>query len=690
MIHLMLLGNVELTADDAGALQTPLRHSKRVALLAFLGVARPAGYHRRDKLAALFWPELPADRARAALRTTISRLRDDFGAELILGRGSDEIAADLTRIRTDVLEFDAAILARRFDDAVRLYRGPFLDGVHVEGAGDELEDWLVGERARLRDALLCALSGIADGAEHRGELAMAVTAARRALDVSPYDEILARRLVALLVASGNRGGAMHVIEEFVRRLREDLDVEPAEETKAIVESLRTRLVSSGEHPTAQVSDPGPANAMPTAVRQAYSAPSAGAPPRRQSHSRALLSGLAVLGVAGWIATRNRAIADAAPLLEWHLVTPSTLGAAGAFGARAVLDSTGDALLVFGGVRDVERKLIVPLGDVYWRLRGFRGPGRASWMRMEPAAGEHPAPRWLFGASSDAPHDRVLVHGGALGFTSPCANDTWLLSHASGVGHIPVWDRVRTRGRVPPLRAAFDQVFDASRRRLIVFAGNDCFYPNFQDTWVLAFDDSTLTSGTWSVLVPDTSAGLPVHRDGYVAAYDTSAARLYVFGGRADAVPTAELWALEHAAGGQQTPVWHQISCAGDHPPRLQPASAIDHKLDTWTFFGGEDSNAEYTGSVWRLTGLLRDTDNCRWEQMVVAQPSPAARVGASAAVLPGSRGIVIYGGDFQNNAFADAWILRAVASSGTGRLERFSLGKSLGGNGRPITGVAGK
>ena len=34
MIHLLLLGNVEVTADGAGKLQAPLRHSKRVALLA--------------------------------------------------------------------------------------------------------------------------------------------------------------------------------------------------------------------------------------------------------------------------------------------------------------------------------------------------------------------------------------------------------------------------------------------------------------------------------------------------------------------------------------------------------------------------------------------------------------------------------------------------------------------------------
>ena len=152
MIHLALLGNVELTSDGPVISDAPLRRSKRVAVLAYLAVARPRGFHRRDKVAALFWPELPTDRARAALRTTLSRLRDDYEAELLIGRGSEDIAVDNTKLECDVVQFDDDLDAGRFDRAVRIYRGPFLDGIHVEGAGEELETWLAAERARLRDS----------------------------------------------------------------------------------------------------------------------------------------------------------------------------------------------------------------------------------------------------------------------------------------------------------------------------------------------------------------------------------------------------------------------------------------------------------------------------------------------------------------------------------------------------------
>ena len=658
MIHLFLLGNVNLTSDSGTILDAPLRRSKSVSLLAYLAVARPIGFHRRDKVAALFWPELPTDRARAALRTTLSRLRQEHGPELIVGRGADEIAVDSTRLRCDVPEFDAALLSSRFEEAVVLYRGPFLDGVHVEGASQELENWMVAERSRLREGLLRALGALATGAEGRGDLEAAVRAARQAFDVTPTDEILARRVITLLVASGNQGGAMHVHDELVRRLRDELDVEPAAETEALVSSLRARTAPVFTARAVEEAAEGPAPSL--GWSRSEPAPPA-APGRRIIFAGVALAIVVMASIAGWKATRSRTVPSTAPLAEWQPVTPVGRAAAASFGSRAVLDSTGDALLVFGGVMDLERKLLVPLGDAYWRLRGLGSGDAASWTRIAPAAGAHPSPRWLFGASADAAHDRVIMHGGALGFTSPCANDTWVLNHASGIGHVSEWTRVRIRGPLPPARAAFDQVFDASRRRLIVFAGNDCIYPAFHDIWVLAFDDSSLASGGWSRLAPDSSAGLPLRRDAYTAAYDTTAARLYVFGGRSSAVATGELWALDRASGSTASPAWHPVSCAGDHPVLIQPASALDFQSDIWTFFGGMDTNGQYTRSVWRVRGLLRDVGHCRWEQLRLAEPSPAARVGASAALLPGSRGMVIFGGDFRNTPLADAWVLKPTA-----------------------------
>ena len=85
---------------------------------------------------------------------------------------------------------------------------------------------------------------------------------------------------------------------------------------------------------------------------------------------------------------------------------------------------------------------------------------------------------------------------------------------------------------------------------------------------------------------------------------------------------------------------------------------MDVESDSWTVFGGSDANAQATQSVSRLSGLLRDAGHCQWKQLIMSGPSPASRGGASAARLPGSRGMVMFGGSFQNNALSDAWVLK--------------------------------
>jgi hypothetical protein len=66
MIELRVLGSLRLSAPDREDVASLTRQPRRAALLAYLAAATPRGSHRRDKLLALFWPELDQVRARAA------------------------------------------------------------------------------------------------------------------------------------------------------------------------------------------------------------------------------------------------------------------------------------------------------------------------------------------------------------------------------------------------------------------------------------------------------------------------------------------------------------------------------------------------------------------------------------------------------------------------------------------------
>lgn len=655
MFRLKVLGSLDVSNADGTSAVAPLRRPKPLVLLAYLAAARPRGYHRRDKVAAFFWPELSMERARAALRTSLSRLRDDFGDDLLVARGPAEVAVNPERLWCDVVAFDAAVAESRLDDAVALYRGALLDGVHVEGTGTELEDWIDAERTRLlRDAVVAG-SAMSCAAEARGDIAAAVRAAEWAHALSPGDESTARRTIALLFASGDRARAMRVHEELVRRLRRELGVELSAETAALVGELRQLYA-------------GPAKVAASTLPVATIESRADAPhmaPRRTTWraGRWLVAASVIVAIA--VAARlvvpaatRRNVAAPVQTVEWVNLRYDTISPPARFGGQAVLDSTGNAFLLLGGQFDARTHSFAPLGQEIWRLSGLRVGERSIWTRVATAPGPHPTDRWLFGASYDTPHDRILLHGGGLGQTAPCANDTWILDHASGLGQAPKWRQVSLRGTAPPARGGFDQIFDAEHRRLIVFAGHDCIYPHFDDTWVLAFDDETLTSGEWKRLTPDSSAGIPRERDLYAAAYDTASGRMFVFGGRASMLASSELWALDHANGLGGRTAWRRVECAGEPPARISAAGIFDVKRDVWTLVGGADENSNVTRDVWLLRGLGRDLAHCRWEHAAAVGRMPAERLAANAMLLPESRGIVLFGGSFDSTPLGDTWLMK--------------------------------
>jgi len=148
-LHLTLLGNTSLVGEGGSAIAGVLGAPKRLALLAYLVLAEPAGFHRRDTLVAMLWPQLDQARARGALRNALHLLRRDLGDGVLLSRGDEEVGVAAGALACDVLHLRAALRAGHSRRAVALYRGPLLPGFFVPGADPDFEEWLDGERRRL-------------------------------------------------------------------------------------------------------------------------------------------------------------------------------------------------------------------------------------------------------------------------------------------------------------------------------------------------------------------------------------------------------------------------------------------------------------------------------------------------------------------------------------------------------------
>jgi TolB-like protein/DNA-binding SARP family transcriptional activator len=327
MIRFQALGTLVLLDHSGGEVRTVLTQPKRVALLAYLVAARPQGFHRRDTLLALLWPESDEQRARWALNQALRQLRAAIGSEALPSRGDGEVGIDPSVLMSDVAEFDEAIEAGDHERALACYGGDLLAGFHVPGAAG-FAHWLDVEQAWRRRRAVSAAVALAHAEEARNEPAAAGHWARRALAFALDDEGEIRALIALLDRLGDRAGAVDAYERFAQRLRDEFEVDPAPETVALIDAVRARRPPVSpvvERPadTAPVlpppvlQSPAPPPVLQSPAPPVSSTPTLTPPPSvapQRRSARAALLGLLVLIATGAIGVvvRQRGAANDPP------------------------------------------------------------------------------------------------------------------------------------------------------------------------------------------------------------------------------------------------------------------------------------------------------------------------------------------------------------------------------------------
>jgi DNA-binding SARP family transcriptional activator len=155
-LSLTLLGGFQARLDAGRPLALPTRKSQ--ALLAYL--ALPLGRrHPRDTLAALLWGGMRQESARAGLRQALFFIRKALAeAGSAVRQEGDTLALEPAVVDTDTATFEQLIVGTpdMLARAAALYRGDFLNGFALEEA--PFEEWLVGERERLRELAVEALA----------------------------------------------------------------------------------------------------------------------------------------------------------------------------------------------------------------------------------------------------------------------------------------------------------------------------------------------------------------------------------------------------------------------------------------------------------------------------------------------------------------------------------------------------
>jgi len=234
-LTLQLLGNPEIKLAGK-PIEVDTR--KAIALLAYLALTGER--HRREKLAAFFWPETYTDKALGALRRTLSVLNKALGGlGLEIERETVSFVAG-PEVWVDVAEFSRLARADEIPalhQAAALYRGDFLEGFSLKDSA-AFDDWQFLQSEALRRKLAGVLEKLVIARTDA-----AIEHAHRWLALDPLHEPAHRALMQLYAEAGQYAAARHQYQTCERILREELGVAPLSETVALFERLK---VSRGE------------------------------------------------------------------------------------------------------------------------------------------------------------------------------------------------------------------------------------------------------------------------------------------------------------------------------------------------------------------------------------------------------------------------------------------------------------
>lgn len=227
-----ILGRFELRAPAAQ--EVALGARKSIALLGLLAAA-PGQRMSRDRVAALLWEDMPDAQARGNLRQLLAATRRPAP---FLEADTSSIGFSAEMVDTDLAAFEAAIAEdtpTALERAAELYRADLLDGFSLRDR--DFDDWLTGERERLREHAVQLFLRLMERAAAIG-VEPAIRWALRILAVDPVHEPAHRALMELYAAQGRHAAALRQYEQLRETLARELDARPEPETDALMRRLR--------------------------------------------------------------------------------------------------------------------------------------------------------------------------------------------------------------------------------------------------------------------------------------------------------------------------------------------------------------------------------------------------------------------------------------------------------------------
>jgi DNA-binding SARP family transcriptional activator len=273
MLEVRLLGQFDVRCDGE-PIVIPSRPAQSLFAYLLLNAGIP---QRREKLAGLLWPDATEVNARSNLRFQLWRLRKAIETESGSRRPETYLLADDITIAFDtnadyrldlsILECAASERAATGDliSLLSLYRGELLPGFY--------EDWVVLERERLQAIFEQQVQRLLDKLVEEQRWGEVLEWGERWIAFGQTPEPAYRALMLDYSARGDLSKVVSTYQRCVESLRKELDVEPSEQTQALLARL-----TRGEKIMPALPPPATSVVPPSAHLRGDEPPAPGEPP----------------------------------------------------------------------------------------------------------------------------------------------------------------------------------------------------------------------------------------------------------------------------------------------------------------------------------------------------------------------------------------------------------------------------
>ncbi|MEM7332857.1 MAG: BTAD domain-containing putative transcriptional regulator [Chloroflexota bacterium] len=235
VLKVSLLGPYQIKIDDQPL--NSLVSSKALGILFYLMLnKRP---FPRQTIASLFWGEMRDEDARRNLRGVVMKLRQNLADYLLIENQTVGFNFD-SLYELDIEQFDsfrASGIDEQLAQAISMHRGDFLAEFHLRDA-PEFEYWQERERRKRHQLFLKTADDLIGRYELTGKYEAGIEIAQQLIDIEPTREASHRHLIRLFALDGQLDTAVDHYEGLVDILRNELQVDPADETVLLLHEIR--------------------------------------------------------------------------------------------------------------------------------------------------------------------------------------------------------------------------------------------------------------------------------------------------------------------------------------------------------------------------------------------------------------------------------------------------------------------